>query len=410
MGLPDDGVIAKVDRARQLLAEARDAGQAKQIADIARAAEVFARRQRLSEEAIEYATAVKIDARTMMGEFLKQAPKNQGANGSKVTGSKREPVKDQTPTLADAGISKRESSDAQLLATAKEESPKLYEEVRAGKKKVSHVRVEMKRKEKRTELEAKAEAVKASPADWRIVTGDCVEELRKLTDRPRLVFADPPYNIGIDYGGGEDADRLPADEFTEWLACWVRLCKSAITPDGSLWLLISDEFAAEACVALKKSFTLRNWVIWYETFGVNCADKFNRTKRHLFYCTNHPRDFVFHPDAVSRPSARQLIYNDGRAAAAGKLWDDVWVIPRLVGTAAERVPDFPTQLPLELLRPIVRCCSDPGDLVLDPFNGSGTTGVAALESGRRYLGVERSEAFAELARLRLKGVRRETGS
>lgn len=146
--LADDGVIARVDRARQLLAEARDAGQAKQIADLARAAEIFARRQRLSEEAIEYATAVKIDAMTMMGEFLKEAPKNEGAKGSG-SNQYKQVVRSQNetapPTLSDAGISKRESSDAQLLATVKDQSPELYAEVRSGQKKVSHLRAEMKR-------------------------------------------------------------------------------------------------------------------------------------------------------------------------------------------------------------------------------------------------------------------------
>lgn len=405
-----DGIIAKVDRARQLLAEARDAGQAKQVADLARAAEVYARRQRLSEEAIEYATAIKIDAMTLMGEMLRTAPKNQGTkgqlNGRTSSGStKSKPPEATTPTLADSGISKRESSDAQALADIKEKKPELHAQVRAGKAKVSQVRVELKREEKRAELETKAAAVKDESPDWRIITGDVCEELCSFKGHPRLIFADPPYNIGIDYGDGEKADKLPPAEFAEWIESWVRLCKSIIAPDGSFWLLISDEFAAESCVALKRYFTLRNWIIWYETFGVNCADKFNRTKRHLFYAVVDPRKCVFHPDAVSRPSARQLVYNDARASQGGKLWDDVWPIPRLPGTATERIPDFPTQLPLELLRPIIACASDPGDLILDPFNGSGTTGAAAIELGRRYVGFEKSPQFAEVARLRLKGIK-----
>ena len=401
---PVDGVIARVDKARQLLAEARDAGQAKQVADIAHAAEVFARRQKLSQDAIDYATAIRVDATAMMGEFLKRVEKAKGGQPyqQKSTGYKPEPVE----TLADNGISKRESSDAQLLATAREKRPELFEAVRAGKKKISHVRVELRREEKRAEMEAKAVGAPDSP-DWRIVTGDCVEVLRSLADRPRLIFADPPYNIGFDYGAGYDDRRDDAD-YLAWVREWVGLASDRLTPDGSLWVLINDEYAAEYAAILKSAgLTIRNWVIWYETFGVNCPNKFNRTKRHLFYSVKDAARFVFHADAVSRPSDRQLKYDDPRADPAGKLLDDVWTdIPRLVGTAAERVPDFPTQLPLALLRRVVGCCTDPGDLVVDPFNGSGTTGVAAVESGRRYLGVERSEVFAELARLRLKGVRR----
>jgi site-specific DNA-methyltransferase (adenine-specific) len=119
--------------------------------------------------------------------------------------------------------------------------------------------------------------------------------------------------------------------------------------------------------------------------------------------------FVFNPDAVNRPSDRQEKHHDRRANPGGKVWDDVWGIKppihRLVGNAEERIPDFPTQLPLDLLLPIIGCSSEPGDLVLDPFNGSGTTGAAAIQLGRRYLGIEKSPKFASLARLRLKAAK-----
>ena len=62
------------------------------------------------------------------------------------------------------------------------------------------------------------------------------------------------------------------------------------------------------------------------------------------------------------------------------------------------MPDFPTQLPIALLRPIVACASRPGDLVVDPFSGSGTTGAACIELGRRFVGLELSENFADLSR------------
>lgn len=243
---------------------------------------------------------------------------------------------------------------------------------------------------------------------WAVVTDDCEHNLRKMSAGiARLVFADPPYNIGFDYGEGHN-DSLPDEDYLNWVRSWVGEAVRVLTPDGSAWVLINDEYAAEFNLILKAAgLTVRNWIVWYETFGVNCSHKFNRTKRHLFYCVKDPADFLFDPEAVSRPSARQVVYNDGRASEAGKLWDDVWAIPRLVGTSAERLPGFPTQLPIELLRPIVRCCTLPGDLVIDPFNGSGTTGVAAVESGRRYLGIERSAKFAELARLRIQGVSRE---
>jgi site-specific DNA-methyltransferase (adenine-specific) len=260
---------------------------------------------------------------------------------------------------------------------------------------------------RRQKRKARLDAAAGSPGrgEGEVITGDCVEELARVPDgAARLVFADPPYNVGVDYGDGGEADLLPDDEYMRWAESWLSECKRVLTDDGSLWVLISDEFAAEYGVTLKRlGFTIRNWLVWYESFGVNCANKFNRTKRHLFYCVKDAERFVFHPEAVGRPSARQVLYNDARAEEGGKLWDDVWAIPRLTGTSSERLDDFPTQLPLALLRPIVEVASDPGDLVIDPFNGSGTTGVAAVTSGRRYLGIERSATFAELADLRIKG-------
>jgi hypothetical protein len=141
-----------------------------------------------------------------------------------------------------------------------------------------------------------------------------------------------------------------------------------------------------------KAFHVRDVVTWYETFGVNnsAGNKFNATSRRLLPAVKDPDRFVFHASAVTRPSDRQEKYDDRRASPGGKIWDDVWEIPRLVGTAKERLPGFPTQLPLALLRPIIACCSDPGALVIDPFSGSGTTGAACVELGRRYLGFEQN--------------------
>jgi site-specific DNA-methyltransferase (adenine-specific) len=103
---------------------------------------------------------------------------------------------------------------------------------------------------------------------------------------------------------------------------------------------------------------------------------------------------------VNIPGARQAKYGDKRAVSTGKNLDDVWTISRVAGTHSQRIQGVSTQLPIELPRRIVACASEPGDLVVDPFNGSGTTGAACQELGRRYLGIEQSERFAGLASAR----------
>jgi DNA modification methylase len=290
-----------------------------------------------------------------------------------------------------------------------EKRPDLAEKVLAQEITLPQAKAEIKRGEKREELEAAAARIQQHESDmptWSILNVDVIDGLESVRDEwgpVDLIFADPPYNIGIDYGDGEDADLLTDMQYMLWVKKWMSLCCECLSDDGSMWVMIGDEYAAEYGMAIKSlGLTIRNWVKWYETFGVNCSNKFNRCSRHLFYCVKDAKNFTFNAEFVTRPSDRQTKYNDARAALSGKVWDDVWSIPRLSGTCDERIPDFPTQLPLALVRPIVEACSMPGSLVLDPFNGSGTTGVASVQSNRKYVGIEKSERFADLATMRLK--------
>ena len=252
---------------------------------------------------------------------------------------------------------------------------------------------------------ATAESHESDRPLWSLLNIDVMDGLESVRDEhgpARLIFADPPYNIGIDYGSGKDGDLLPDEQYMKWVGEWMSLCWDCLSDDGSFWVMIGDEYAAEYCVALKSvGFTVRNWIKWYETFGVNCSNKFNRTSRHIFYCVKDSSAFCFNPEPVKRPSDRQTKYGDNRAVAGGKIWDDVWQIPRLTGTCSERIADFPTQLPLALVEPIVLCASMPGDLVVDPFNGSGTTGVASVRNDRKYVGIEKSETFTTASSKRL---------
>jgi site-specific DNA-methyltransferase (adenine-specific) len=218
----------------------------------------------------------------------------------------------------------------------------------------------------------------------------------------RLVFVDSPYNEGVDYGDGPDADRLPRDRFLSWCREWLDACVRVLTPDGSLWVLISEDYADAFGLMLREvGLHRRRWLIWEETFGVHLEDNFGRCARHLFYCVKDPERFVFHADAVRVPSARQKVYGDKRADQDGRVMPNVLHFSRVMGNHPERLPDIPTQLPLDLLRMVVGCASDPGDLVLDPFSGSATTGAACIELGRRFLGIEDKAEFVRLSQQRL---------
>ena len=194
-----------------------------------------------------------------------------------------------------------------------------------------------------------------------------------------------------------------------------------LKPTGTFWLAIGDEYAAELKLIFHRELglTLRSWVIWYYTFGVNCTRKFSRSHAHLFYFVKDPKRFTFNDEAIRVPSARQLVYADARANPAGRLPDDTWILrpqdvpdgfaadedtwyfPRVCGTFKERAGWHGCQMPEQLLGRIIRACTDPGDVVLDPFAGSGTTLVVAKKLGRRYLGFELSPEYAARIAARL---------
>jgi len=240
-----------------------------------------------------------------------------------------------------------------------------------------------------------------NPPVGRIVTGDALSVLPKWpAGSVDLIFADPPFNIGYTYD--EYRDDLAPKAYVEWTRSWLDACLRVLSPRGSFWVAIGDEYAAEVRVMMRRKAALRNWIIWRYTFGQACSGKFNRSHTHLFYFVKDPDHFTFNADAVRVPSDRQLKYNDRRANPKGKLPDDVWTFSRVCGTFKERVGWHPCQMPVSLLERIVLACSGPGDLILDPFAGSGTTLVAAARHGRRWAGIELSETYADRAANRVE--------
>jgi site-specific DNA-methyltransferase (adenine-specific) len=248
-----------------------------------------------------------------------------------------------------------------------------------------------------------APASPAGPGQAEVIHGDSLVEMAKIAPGSvRLLFADPPYNQGVDYGDREEADRRPDEQYLSWCGQWIAAGVRALAADGSMWVLISEDYVDHFGILIRRAGLFRRCVIpWHEGFGTYRANNFGRCCRFLLYCVKDPRRFVFHPDEVRCPSARQTEYNDRRANPDGKVFDNLGEIDRVCGNHPERIPGFPTQLPRELLRRVVPCATDPGDLVVDPFSGSATTGVVCLETGRRFVGIERQEKFVRLSRERL---------
>jgi site-specific DNA-methyltransferase (adenine-specific) len=255
--------------------------------------------------------------------------------------------------------------------------------------------------------------------------GNCIDVLNGLDPssfRVDLAFADPPYNIGYSYDVyRDDLDDRAYLAFTER---WMRAVHRVLSPTGSLWVAIGDEYVAEVKrIGEKLGLHLRNWVIWYYTFGVHCTKKFSRSHTHLLYFVKDPKNFTFNDREIRVKSARQLVYNDGRADPRGRVPDNTWILrpqdapgafnpghdtwyfARVAGTFKERAGFHSCQMPERLLERIIRCCSNPDDVVLDPFAGSGSALIVAKKLGRRWAGFETSPEYVRHANARIEAAR-----
>lgn len=257
-----------------------------------------------------------------------------------------------------------------------------------------------------------------------VVEMDCIEGMRSLAEGSvDLVFADPPFNIGYEYD--HYRDELDDDAYLGWTRAWGREVVRILKPTGSFWLAIGDEYAAELKLIFQRELGLRciNWVIWYYTFGVHCTRKFARSHTHLFYFVKDPKNYTFNDLDIRVPSARMTTYADPRADARGRIPDNTWILrpqdaptifdatedtwyySRVAGTFGERKGFHGCQMPEQVLGRIIKLSSNVGDLVVDPFAGSGTTLAVAKKLGRRCLGFDVSPNYCGQIRERLAGVK-----
>ncbi len=245
-----------------------------------------------------------------------------------------------------------------------------------------------------------------------VVQGECLEILRGLpSECVDLVFADPPYNLQLDGdllrpnntvvdGVHQAWDKFASfAEYDRFTRAWLAECKRVLKPNGAVWVIGSYHNIFRLGAALQDlGFWIQNDVVWRKT---NPMPNF-RGKR----LTNAHETLIW----ASRDQASRATFNYD-ALKAGN--DDVqmrsdWLFP--ICSGPERLKDeggrkaHPTQKPEALLHRILVASSNPGDVVLDPFFGTGTTGAVAKRLGRRWIGIERDPDYAAAARERIDRV------
>src|SRR5215213_9453396 len=254
-------------------------------------------------------------------------------------------------------------------------------------------------------------AAKAEVYD-RVFCQDVFDALPKLPDRSvDLMFADPPYNLTKNFNDRKFR-KTSIDEYSGWLDSWLSQTVRLLKPTASIYICSDWRCSAAIHRVGKKYFIPQNRITWEREKGRGAKSNWKNCSEDIWFFTVS-EDYYFDVDAVMLK--RQVIapYTDGngdpkdwletengrfRLTHPSNIWTDLtvpyWSMPENT--------DHPTQKPEKLLAKIVLASSREGDLVFDPFNGSGTTTVVAKKLGRHYLGVEIDETYCCLAQKRLE--------
>ncbi|MEE4209191.1 MAG: site-specific DNA-methyltransferase [Parvularcula sp.] len=252
----------------------------------------------------------------------------------------------------------------------------------------------------------------AFPKD-RILQGCCIEKMKELPDASvDLVFADPPYNLqlkdgltrpdqsrvdGVDAEWDQFASFAAYDEFSR---AWLTEARRVLRKDGALWVIGSYHNIYRLGASLQDlGFWIHNDIVWVKN---NPMPNFRGTR-----FTNAHETLIW---AARDPSSRVTFnYHSLKAANEDLQMRSDWHLPLCTG--AERLKEagaklHPTQKPEALLHRIFTATTEPGDVILDPFFGTGTTGAVAKRLGRHYVGIERDMSYVLAAEQRIAGVSR----
>jgi len=255
------------------------------------------------------------------------------------------------------------------------------------------------------------------PVSGGLYTGDCRKVMAKLPPASvDTIFADPPFNFGKDYPGSWD-DNISGDDYQTFSREWVAQALRLLKPGGSIFVNCPDVLAPMLFMLLQQKrqgfkMTYINTLIWHYRFG-NCTDgRFIDSHAQCLYFSKIAPSKVsqrkWYPDAVLEESLRKQI-NDPRVELSKRkgmrVALDVWYgenLGRVQGNNAERVPKHPNQLPEMYLARVIRCSTLPGDMVLDPFAGTGTTLAVAKALKRKFIGIEMGKALSASCWRRVK--------
>lgn len=248
--------------------------------------------------------------------------------------------------------------------------------------------------------------------NWAVYRGDCMELLAELPEGAvPLTVTSPPYNIGKSYEQVRDVG-----EYIDWCADWIQLVHRATSPSGAFWLNLGYLSLPGRAKAIpipyllwdRVPFFLIQEVVWNYGAGVAARHSFSPRNEKFLWYVRDPESYTFNLDDVRDPDVKypnQRKNGKLKCNPLGKNPTDVWQFPKVTSgrdrASKERTP-HPAQFPTAVVDRIIRACSNPGDVVLDPFMGSGSLAEAAIRAGRQAIGFEISPEYVDLTADRLK--------
>ncbi|MGQ9738057.1 MAG: DNA-methyltransferase [Armatimonadota bacterium] len=241
----------------------------------------------------------------------------------------------------------------------------------------------------------------------RIYLLDCREGMRRIPDSTvDLIVTDPPFAIDFkpqraNYNRTQGRvldgyNEIPQEQYWEFTLSWMREAYRVLKETGSMYVFSGWNNLRDILNALDEiDFITVNHIIWKYQFGVYTKRRFVTSHYHCLYVCKDDTKRRFYPDSRFPADART---EDGGSARYRDM-EDVWSIPREYWNGGVKTP---TKLPRALIEKILQYSSQPGDLVLDPFLGSGQVAVVAKQMGRQYIGFEIVPRYYEFALKRLE--------
>lgn len=242
----------------------------------------------------------------------------------------------------------------------------------------------------------------------KIIKGDCLELLKRIPDNSvDMTFADPPFNLKKKYNGYKDS--LEFKEYIEWCDEWIGEMVRITKPTGSIFVHNIPKWLSYYVKLLNEHANFKHWIAWYAPTSPMGKSLQPAHYGVLFYVKDSKKTKIYEirmPHERERKSDYLRKDYGGKKAGLhpfGPLISDVWTDIHRIKHNKYR-DEHPCQLPVPLLERLILMTTDEGDIVLDPFVGTGTTAVAAKKLGRKYIGFDLDEEYKRISENNLKKI------